>query len=100
LSVAHYDMRFAKPLDEKLLHQIAGKFSKIITVEDGTIVGGFGSAVLEFLAANQYSPEVKILGIPDLIVEHGKPEELHRECQYDAKAIVEAARAMAGVSVK
>src|SRR5690606_6579032 len=70
LRVAHYDMRFAKPLDEKLLRQIAGKFSKIITVEDGTIVGGFGSAVLEFLAANQYSPEVKILGIPDLIVEH------------------------------
>lgn len=100
LSVAHYDMRFAKPLDEKLLHRIAGKFSKIITVEDGTIAGGFGSAVLEFMAANHYTPEVKILGIPDLIVEHGKPEELHRECHYDAKAIMETARAMAGVSVK
>ena len=92
LAPAHYDMRFAKPLDQKLLHQIASKFTKIITVEDGTIVGGFGSAVLEFMAANGYTPEVKMLGIPDRIVEHGKPEELHRECGYDAPAIAEAVR--------
>ena len=92
LAPAHYDMRFAKPLDEILLHQIASKFTKIITVEDGTIVGGFGSAVLEFMAANGYTPEVKMLGIPDRIVEHGKPEELHRECGYDAPAIAEAVR--------
>jgi 1-deoxy-D-xylulose-5-phosphate synthase len=90
-------MRFAKPLDEPILHEIAQRFSKIITVEDGTITGGFGSAVLEFMAANNYSPEVKLLGIPDRIVEHGKPEELHRECGYDAKAIAEAVREMAGV---
>lgn len=95
---AHYDMRFAKPLDEKLLHEIANKFSKIITVEDGTIVGGFGSAVLEFMAANNYTPEVKMLGIPDRIVEHGKPEELHRECGYDAEAIVAAVKEMASVN--
>ncbi len=94
LSPAHYDMRFAKPLDEKLLHQIAKRFSKIITVEDGTIVGGFGSAVLEFMAENNYSPEVKMLGIPDRLVEHGKPEELHRECGYDAIAIAEAVKQM------
>ena len=91
-------MRFAKPLDEVMLHEIANKFSKIITVEDGTIVGGFGSAVLEFMAANNYTPEVKMLGIPDRIVEHGKPEELHRECGYDAEAIVAAVKEMAAVS--
>ena len=95
---AHYDMRFAKPLDEAMLHNIANKFSKIITVEDGTIVGGFGSAVLEFMAANNYTPEVKMLGIPDRIVEHGKPEELHRECGYDAEAIVAAVKEMAAVN--
>ncbi len=95
---AHYDMRFAKPLDEAMLHEIANKFSKIITVEDGTIVGGFGSAVLEFMAANNYTPEVKMLGIPDRIVEHGKPEELHRECGYDAEAIVAAVKEMAAVN--
>lgn len=93
-SPAHYDMRFAKPLDEKLLRQIAKRFSKIITVEDGTIVGGFGSAVLEFMAENNYTPEVKMLGIPDRLVEHGKPEELHRECGYDAIAIAEAVKQM------
>ncbi|MFN4246472.1 MAG: 1-deoxy-D-xylulose-5-phosphate synthase [Flavipsychrobacter sp.] len=93
-SPAHYDMRFAKPLDEKLLHEIAGRFNKIITVEDGTIVGGFGSAVLEFMAENNYTPEVKMLGIPDRLVEHGKPEELHRECGYDAIAIAEAVKQM------
>lgn len=95
---AHYDMRFAKPLDEAMLHEIANRFSKIITVEDGTIVGGFGSAVLEFMAANNYTPEVKMLGIPDRIVEHGKPEELHRECGYDAEAIVAAVKEMAAIS--
>lgn len=93
-SPAHYDMRFAKPLDEKLLHQIAKRFSKIVTVEDGTIVGGFGSAVLEFMAEYNYTPEVKMLGIPDRLVEHGKPEELHRECGYDAIAIAEAVKQM------
>lgn len=96
---AHYDMRFVKPLDESMLHEIAQKFNKIITVEDGTIVGGFGSAVLEFMSANGYTPEVKMLGIPDRIVEHGKPEELHRECGYDAEAIAAAVREMKSVSV-
>jgi 1-deoxy-D-xylulose-5-phosphate synthase len=95
---AHYDMRFVKPLDEAMLHEIAQNFNKILTVEDGTIVGGFGSAVLEFMAANGYTPEVKMLGIPDRLVEHGKPEELHRECGYDAKGIAEAVREMVGVA--
>ena len=60
------------------------------TVEDGTVVGGFGSAVLEFIAAFNYSAEVKMLGIPNRIVEHGSPKELHRECEYDAQVIAEA----------
>jgi 1-deoxy-D-xylulose-5-phosphate synthase len=88
----HYDMRFAKPLDEELLHEIFKKYPKIITVEDGTVTGGFGSAVLEFMAANNYSAQVKILGIPDRLVEHGTLKELHRECGYDAKGIADAAR--------
>ncbi len=97
LHPAHYDMRFVKPLDEAMLHEIAQNFSKILTVEDGTIVGGFGSAVLEFMAEHNYSPEVKMLGIPDRIVEHGKPEELHRECGYDARGIADAVREMLNV---
>ncbi len=95
---AHYDMRFVKPLDEPMLHEIAQRYHKIITVEDGTVVGGFGSAILEFMAAHGYTPEVKMLGIPDRIVEHGKPEELHNECGYDAKAIANAVREMVDVS--
>ncbi len=97
LNPAHYDMRFAKPLDEALLHEIARKFNKIITVEDGTVTGGFGSAILEFMAQHGYKPDVKILGIPDRIVEHGKPEQLHRECEYDAQAIADCVREWANV---
>ena len=90
LNPAHYDMRFAKPLDEALLHEVFSKYEKVITVEDGTVVGGFGSAVLEFMNENNYKAEIKILGIPDRIVEHGTPKELHHECGYDAQAIKEA----------
>jgi 1-deoxy-D-xylulose-5-phosphate synthase len=96
---AHYDMRFVKPLDEAMLHEVAQKFTKIITVEDGTIMGGFGSAVLEFMNAHNYHPQITMLGIPDRVIEHGKPEELHRECGYDAQGIVEAVRALVGVNV-
>ena len=96
---AHYDMRFVKPLDEAMLHEIAQQYNKIITVEDGTIVGGFGSAVLEFLSAHNYTPEVKMLGVPDRFIEHGKPEELQRECGYDARGIADAVREMTGVKV-
>lgn len=97
---AHYDLRFVKPLDEALLHEVAQRYSKIITVEDGTIVGGMGSAVLEFMAAHHYAPEVKMLGIPDHIVEHGKPEELQRECGFDAQGIAAAVREMMGVGAE
>ncbi len=94
LSPAHYDMRFAKPLDENLLHEVFAKFNKIITVEDGTVQGGFGSAVLEFMALHQYKAEVKILGMPDHVIEQGTPKELQKECGYDAPAIAAAVREM------
>lgn len=87
VTAAHYDMRFAKPLDEILLHEIFSRYKKIITVEDGTIVGGFGSAILEFMAENGYSAQVKRLGIPDNFIEHGEPIELYRECGFSADDI-------------
>ncbi|WP_423129473.1 1-deoxy-D-xylulose-5-phosphate synthase [Gaoshiqia sp. Z1-71] len=89
-SIAHYDMRFVKPLDEDLLHRIFGKFRKILTVEDGVIQGGFGSAVLEFMADHQYSAKVVRLGVPDLFIDHGTQEELYRECGFDQKGIYQA----------
>lgn len=94
INPAHYDMRFVKPVDEDLLHEVFAKYDKIITVEDGTVVGGFGSAVLEFMAQNNYKAEVKMLGIPDRIVEHGSLKELYRECEYDATAIAAAVRVL------
>ncbi len=90
-SVAHYDMRFVKPLDEKLLHQVFKKFDKIITIEDGAIQGGFGSAVIEFMVDHQYTSKVIRLGVPDRFVEHGSPEELMRECGFDQNGINQAA---------
>lgn len=92
LSPAHYDMRFAKPLDEALLHEALLQYQRIITVEDGTVVGGFGSAVAEFMAVHGYKNDLTILGIPDRIVEHGTLKELHRECGYDAQAIADTVR--------
>ena len=86
---AHYDMRFVKPLDHVLLHEVFTKFKKIITVEDGCLEGGMGSAILEFMADNNYSAQVVRLGIPDAFIEHGEQPELWAECGYDAKAIVE-----------
>lgn len=90
LNPGHYDMRFAKPLDEAMLHEVFSQFDKIITVEDGTVLGGFGSAVLEFMNEHHYKAEIKMLGIPDRLVEHGTPKEQYRECGYDAEAIKEA----------
>ena len=84
---SHYDMRFVKPIDENLLHEILKKHDYILTVEDGCIIGGFGSAVLEFMGDNNYSNAVQRLGIPDKIIEHGSQEELYKECNYDDKSI-------------
>ena len=100
LNPAHYDMRFAKPLDEALLHDACQQYEKLITVEDGTVEGGIGSAVLEFMAQHGYKNDVKILGIPDRWVEHGTPKELQRECGYDAQAIVDAVRKIMKESVQ
>ena len=94
INPAHYDMRFAKPLDEEMLHEVFAKFNKIITVEDGTVVGGFGSAILEFMNANGYKADVKIMGIPDRLVEHGTPKQLYDEIGIDANGISEALRVM------
>jgi 1-deoxy-D-xylulose-5-phosphate synthase len=100
LNPAHYDMRFAKPIDEEMLHEVFAKYNKIITIEDGTTIGGFGSAVLEFMAQHNYTAQVKMLGIPDRLVEHGTLKELHRECNYDAQGIVETVREMMSDKVK
>lgn len=97
---AHYDMRFVKPLDDKLLHEVFKHFHKILTIEDGCIMGGFGSAILEWMNEHGYSAEVRRLGIPDKIIEQGKPEQQQAECGFDPKSIVNIAREMMGVKVK
>ncbi len=99
INAAHFDMRFAKPLDEEILHEVFKNYSKIITVEDGTVKGGFGSAILEFMAENNYTAQVKILGIPDKIIEHGTPKELYTEIGIDANHIAEAIRSAAKIEV-
>ena len=86
-SIAHYDIRFLKPLDEVMLHEIGKKFKQIITIEDGVLLGGFGSAVLEFMADNKYTVSVKRLGVPDSFIEHGTPEELYNMLGLDSEGI-------------
>lgn len=87
LGVAHYDMRFLKPLDERLLHEVAGRFDRILTVEDGARQGGMGSAVLEWMSDHGYSPRVVRLGLPDTFVEHGTVDELRAICGIDRESI-------------
>lgn len=99
INPAHYDMRFVKPLDEELLHEVFSKFNKIITLEDGTVTGGFGSAILEFMNEHNYKAEVKIMGIPDRIIEHGTPKELYNEIGIDTNHIAQAIREMLKVQV-
>lgn len=91
---AHYDMRFAKPLDEELLHEVFQQFDKVITIEDGTILGGFGSAVLEFMNEHGYKANVKVMGIPDRLVEHGTPKQLYEEVGLDAYAIAQTIKTL------
>jgi 1-deoxy-D-xylulose-5-phosphate synthase len=100
ISAAHYDIRFVKPLDEEMLHEIFQKFDSVITVEDGCVQGGMGSAVLEFMIDNDYTAKVKRLGIPDRLVEHGTQLELHHECGFDPQGIEEAALDMLRKKVK
>ena len=91
---SHYDMRFVKPLDEKLLHHILKQHKFILTVEDGCVMGGFGSAILEFISDNNYKNSVQRLGIPDRVIEHGSQEELYVECNYDDDAIYRFSKKM------
>jgi len=98
ISAAHYDLRFVKPLDEALLHEVFQKFDRVITVEDGCVQGGMGSAILEFMADHGYSAKLKRLGIPDRIVEHGEQIELHRECGFDPEGIARTAIEMVGAT--
>ena len=94
VSCAHYDMRFVKPLDEKLLREVAGKFNKIITLEDGSREGGFGSAVLEWMDDNGYHPDIVRLGLPDRFVEQGTVAELQHITGIDADGIRRAVENM------
>ena len=94
INMAVYDMRFAKPLDEELLHEVLRQFKYIITLEDGCLMGGFGSAVVEFMADQGYHNRAKRLGIPDEVIEHGTQLELHRQCGFDPEGIYQAALAL------
>jgi 1-deoxy-D-xylulose-5-phosphate synthase len=94
VTITHYDMRFVTPLDKEVLHSVFTNFDKVITVEDGILKGGFGSAVIEFMSDNGYNAKVKRLGIPDYFVEHGTQQELISECGFDVKAIGKAIREM------
>ena len=87
LKLSHFDMRFVKPLDEKLLHVIFKNHEAIFTVEDGTIKGGFGSAILEFASENKYQNKIKIVGIPDNFITHGSVSELQHAVGLDANSL-------------
>ena len=97
---AHYDMRFVKPIDEDLLHEVFSKFNKVITVEDGTIVGGLGSAVAEFITEHAYSARLVRLGIPDRYIEHGEQPELYEECGFSPEKIAENTKSLQQLKIK
>ena len=86
-SIAHYDLRFLKPLDEEMLDEIGQNYTSIVTVEDGTLKGGMGSAILEFISDRGYTPTIRRIGIPDAFVQHGTPKELYQLCGMDAESI-------------
>ena len=92
LSVAHYDMIFLKPIDEALLHEVGKRYAHIITVENGTVVGGLGTAVAEFMCEHGYTPRIRRIGIPDAFIEHGSIPELFRQCGMDAESILQTFR--------
>ena len=86
-SIAHYDLRFLKPLDEEMLDEIGQNYKFIVTIEDGVLKGGMGSAILEYMADHGYTPSVRRIGIPDCFVQHGTPKELYQICGMDATSI-------------
>ena len=98
-SVAHYDMRFVKPIDETMLHEVFSKFDKVITVEDGCLMGGFGSAVIEFMADQKYRADITRLGIPDAYIQQGTQIELWEECGFDTKSIVQTVKEMLNIGL-
>ena len=90
VSVAHYDMRFLKPIDTDILRQVGENFKYVVTLEDGCVSGGLGSAVVEYMSENGYNPTIKVMGIPDKFIEHGTPEELYRLCGMDKDSVLNA----------
>lgn len=94
IEAEHWDMRFAKPLDEECLHRIFHEFKDVVIVEDGVLSGGFGSAVIEFMCDNGYHARVKRLGVPDQFIDHGTQEELYKECKFDPESICKTVRSM------
>ena len=100
IHIAHYDLRFVKPLDEKMLHEIFSQFRKIITVEDGCLQGGFGSAVIEFMVEHRYNIAVRRLGVPDAVIEHGEQIELHNESGFGPAGIKQAVLALLEMAPK
>jgi 1-deoxy-D-xylulose-5-phosphate synthase len=92
INVSHYDMRFVKPLDEEALHIIFSKFKRVVTIEDGLLQGGFGSAVLEFMADHEYSSDLKRIGIPDKFIDHGTTDELYRDYGLDQQGIYQTVK--------
>ena len=99
INIAHYDLRFVKPIDEELLHKVFKKFDQIITIENGSLSGGFGSAVLEFMSDNNYQAKIKRLGIPDKFIDHGSQQELYKECGFDAENILKTIKQMVKVKI-
>ena len=94
LSIAHYDMRFLKPLDDNLLHEIGKKFKHIITIEDGVRNGGFGSSILEWMSDNGYNPKITRLGVQDSFIEHGPVDELQKICHIDPDSIIDTIKSL------
>jgi 1-deoxy-D-xylulose-5-phosphate synthase len=92
INVSHYDMRFVKPLDEEALHIVFSNFKRVVTIEDGVLQGGFGSAVLEFMADHQYNSELKRIGIPDKFIDHGTTDELYRDYGLDQQGIYQTVK--------
>ena len=96
INIGHYNIRYLKPLDEQLLHEVFNNYQKVITVEDGTIIGGLGSAVLEFMVDHNFSASIKRLGIPDRFIEQGSLQELHALCGIDKNGIKKAVMDLIG----
>jgi 1-deoxy-D-xylulose-5-phosphate synthase len=92
IRASHFDMRFVKPLDEQALHKVFSKFKQVVTIEEGVLQGGFGSAVAEFMTDHQYAVRLKRIGVPDQFIDQGTPEELNRECGLDQQGIYQTVK--------